>query len=337
MTVDGTAEPPSPALPAPADTATLNAIVDSAIGRYITSRRARITPFVDANYGFIGSLKLHRHAVGWDLLRAPANVALVLPYLAKDVAALGLSRSGAERPARWLKRRELFLQTDVARELAWRLHTDFLELPYDDGYRRSDKDALAETILTDPRLAALIDRVSQPLLAPARDPASAERLRATLGTYAGTRSAAAEIVSNVILAGAGATLFHQLTPGAISLGPVIAAAVAQQAAIAAFPLGAGLGGVWYSAFAATPSAGLVAATTGGVVALAAATAAFAGVVADPVQRALGLHQRRLHKLIDALEPILRDDAETDYHVRDHYVARVFDLIDVLTTLARAVR
>ena len=337
MTAVGAVEPPSEALPAPIDTAALNAIVDAAIGRYIASRRERVVPFVDANFRLIGSLRLHRSAVGWDLVRAPANVALVLPYLLKDVASYGLSRSGAVRPARWLKRRKLFLDTDVARELAWRLHTDFLELPYDDGRRRSDKDALAEAVLTEPRLATLLDAMTSPLLASGRDPAITDRLRATLNTYTGTRSAAAEIVTNMILAGAGASVFHQLTPGAISLGPVIAAAVAQQAAIATFPLGAGLGSVWYGAFAATPSAGLVAATTGGVMAVGAATAAFAGVVADPVQRALGIHQRRLTKLIDALEPVLRDKAETDFHVRDHYVARVFDLIDVLTTLARAVR
>jgi hypothetical protein len=52
--------------------------------------------------------------------------------------------------------------------------------------------------------------------------------------------------------------FHQLTPGTLTLGPVLAAALAQQAAIASFPLGAGLGGLWYGLFPAAPSAGLVA-------------------------------------------------------------------------------
>ena len=39
--------------------------------------------------------------------------------------------------------------------------------------------------------------------------------------------------------------FHKLTPGTLTLGPVIAAALAQQAAVASFPLGAALGGLWY--------------------------------------------------------------------------------------------
>ena len=65
--------------------------------------------------------------------------------------------------------------------------------------------------------------------------------------------------------------------------------------------------------------------------LTAVTAGFAGVVSDPLQRALGLHQRRLHRLIDALGRELKGDSEVAFQVRDHYVARIFDLVD----LARA--
>ena len=39
------------------------------------------------------------------------------------------------------------------------------------------------------------------------------------------------------------------------------------------------------------------------------TASFAGVASDPVLRALGLHERRLHRLIDALGRELAGDSE----------------------------
>ena len=48
-------------------------------------------------------------------------------------------------------------------------------------------------------------------------------------TYAGTRAAAADLVNNVLLASAGMTAFQKLTPGTLTLGPAIAAALAQQA------------------------------------------------------------------------------------------------------------
>jgi hypothetical protein len=130
--------------------------------------------------------------------------------------------------------------------------------------------------------------------------------------------------------------FQKLTPGTLTLGPVIATALAQQAAVASFPLGAGLGGVWYGMFPATPSAALVTGATGALVLLTASTAAFAGVVSDPVQRALGLHQRRLHRLIDALGRELKGDSDAAFHARDHYVARIFDLIDLARATYRAI-
>ena len=224
---------------------------------------------------------------------------------------------------------------DLARELIWRLHSELLELPYDDGRRRTAKDALAEAILADPRVAAAVD-VLAAAGRHAHDPDRQARLRRILERYAGTRAAAADLVNNVLLASAGMVAFQKLTPGTLTLGPVIAATLAQQAAVASFPLGAGLGSIWYGLFPAAPSAGLVAGATGGLVLLTASTAAFAGVIADPVQRAFGLHQRRLHRMIDAIGRELEGDSDAAFHARDHYVARIFDLIDLARATYRAI-
>jgi Family of unknown function (DUF6635) len=317
------------------DDAAARAIVALAIERYLAARHARVKFFVDANYGLLGSLRLHRRALGLDLLRAPANVALLPPYLAMQLGAAGLRRLRARRAARWLGSLKPFLETDVARELTFRLHRDLLELPYDDGLRRTERDALAEAILEDPRLAeplaALLDR----LLAQPGGPEARARVRAILQTYAGARHAAADLFNNALLASTGAALFQKLTPGTFSLGPVLAGALAHQAAVASFPLGAGLGSLWYGWFPVQPSAGLLLGTTGGLLLLTAVTAGFAGVIGDPLQRALGLHGRRLHRLIDALGGELRGESEVAFKVRDHYVARIFDLVDLGRAAARA--
>jgi hypothetical protein len=312
------------------------AIVDHAIERYVAARHERVAGFVDRHFSLIGSLRLHRRAFGRDLVRAPANVLLMLPYLGMQAGSAVLGRLGARRAARRLTGRKLFLDTDVGRELTWLLHTELLELPYDDGGRRSERDALAETILADARVAAAVDVLATLARRHAADPDQRARLRKLLDTYASTRAAAADLVNNVLLASAGMTAFQKLTPGTLTLGPAIAAALAQQAAVASFPLGASLGGIWYGLFPATPSAALVAGTTGGLVLLTASTAAFAGVVSDPLQRALGLHQRRLHRLIDALGRELKGDSDAAFHARDHYVARIFDLIDLARATYRAI-
>jgi hypothetical protein len=307
------------------------AIVARAIGRYIAERRARIQSFVDANFSLLGALRLHRAALGFDLLRAPANVALVPPYLAAQLGAASLRGLGARRAARWLQGRKLFLTTAVARELTFRLHRDLLELPYGDGVRRTERDALAEAILADQRLAVPIAAIQERL----REPQAGARLRAMLETYAGARTAAADLFNNTLLASTGAALFQKLTPGAFSLGPMLAGAIAHQAAVASFPLGAGLGGLWYAWFPAAPSAALLLGTTGGLMLLTAVTAGFAGVISDPVQRVLGLHARRLERLIDVLGRELAGDSDVAFQVRDHYVARIFDLVDLIRAAARA--
>ncbi|MBL8660292.1 MAG: hypothetical protein JNM75_11120 [Rhodospirillales bacterium] len=325
------------AKPRPLDAGEAEAIVDAAIERYIKSRHDRVGAFVDETYSFAGSLRLHRQAVGWDILRAPANVALAVPYLASRLGARGLKRIGSARAARWLEARRIFLETDLGRELTWRLHTRLLELPYDDGRRRSDRDALAEMMLADPRLVSAFAHVAGLVERHRADPEVRRRLTELLANYTGSRTAAAEVVNNLLLAGTGATVLKELTPGALSLGPALAAAIAHQTAVAGFPLGAGLGGLWYSVFTVAPSAALVAGVTGGLMVVAAATTAFAGIISDPLLRRVGLHRRRLHRLVDVFGDELRGKGGRDFAVRDHYVARIFDLADLLRAAYRIAR
>ena len=66
-------------------------------------------------------------------------------------------------------------------------------------------------------------------------------------------------------------------------------------------------------------------------------AAFAGVVSDPVQRALGLHRARLLRMLSALEQQFFDPAAPGFAVHDHYVARLLDLFDIVGAALRLAR
>ena len=68
------------------------------------------------------------------------------------------------------------------------------------------------------------------------------------------------------------------------------------------------------------------------------TAAFAGIIADLVQKRLGLHQRRLHRLIDAVERQWDSEHEdADFVAHDPYVARLMDVFDLLSAAYRVAR
>ncbi len=307
------------------------AIVRDAAARYAALRRARIDAFVDRHFSLAGSLELNRHALGWDLVRAPTNISLAAPELARRGMVRLARASGARRIAAKIDRRRLVLDTDVARELEWRLFRDLLELPFEARGRALERDAFAEEILADPRIAALVEGAL-----PEARPDARARIEDAIAAYAATRVAAADLTSGIASAGIGLALFHKLTPGALSLGPVAAHALIQHAAITAFPLGAGLGGFWYGLFPSAAPLALSAAMTGGVALGLAVVSAFSGVVTDPLQRRLGLHRKRLLKLIDAVEAALKGD-DARFVAHDQYVARLFDLIDALATVRAASR
>lgn len=304
--------------------------------QYFADRRARVRPFVDRHFSLRGTLRLHRAAVGWDIAKAPLNLTLAGPQVALRAASALAATAGRPELARAL-RRDLLLPTAVAREIAWLIHTELLELPYRDGARVATRDALAEAILATPALTTALTESLAEIGRRGEDAAFRARLQQAMAEYATSRAAAAEITTGLLSLGAGAVTLNKLTPGAASLGPTLAALWAQQAAVASFPLGGWLGGMWYGLFPAAPSAALVAGATGGLMLAATTFAAFAGVVADPLQRALGLHHARLLRMVDALERQLTDPAAPGFAVRDHYVARLLDLFDLVGAAVRLTR
>ncbi|HEX3982457.1 MAG TPA: DUF6635 family protein, partial [Acidisoma sp.] len=290
------------------------AAVEDGARRYFAARRARIAPFVDRNFSFSGALALHRAALGWDIARAPLNLTLAMPQVAMQVGAKAARRLGAGRVQRLLDR-SILLQTDVTQEMEWRIMTELLELPISQKRRVSARNALTDAILESPLLEGTIESLLQEIGRHRNDPAFAGRLRAAMAEYGVTRGAAAEITTGLLNLGAGALAVQKLTPGAATLGPALAGVISQHVAASSFPLGAWAASAWYVPFPiAPPAAGLVMTTTGGLMLASASLAAFAGIIADPVQRRLGLHQKRLEKMVGALERQFFDPAAPGFAV-----------------------
>ena len=312
------------------------AAIEEGAQRYFQDRRGRVQGFVDQHFSLRGTLALHRAAVGWDIAKAPVNLTLAAPQILMQLGAKAAGRLGAPRAAGKL-RRPILLKTAVARQVEWLVHTELLELPFAQKGRESRHDALSDAILARPMVQ---DALAPALLEIGRhgdDPAFRERLRRAMEEYGMTRSAGAEITTGLLNLGAGAVALGKLTPGAASLGPALAAIMAHQTAVSAFPLGAWLGGAWYALLPVAPSLGLVVGATGGLMLASTTFAAFAGVVSDPIQRALGLHRARLMRMVDGLERQFSDPAAPGFAAHDHYVARLLDLFDLVGAAVRIAR
>ena len=292
-------------------------IVAEAIRRYFIARRSRIPAFVARNFGWKGALSLHRKALGNDLWRAPLNAALVAPAVAIKGIAYAFEKAGRAQTARWLKSREIFLDTNVAHEIDFRLHDELFELPYANGARIVAKAALADLILADPRAKAALATLNGPWGEAERRRLDA-RLREALAIYMQGRIAVSEIANVGLTLSVGAGLLHQVTPGILTLGPALADVVAKSLALSA-------------------GAALTAAATGAALVASAAFVAASGIVTDPIQAKLGIHQRRLVALVDSLEAAFLDRQGPAFAAREQYVARLAELFDVATAVFRAAK
>ena len=259
---------------------------------------ALVKAFVRRHFSLRGALRTHRLALGPDLLRAPLNVALAPVFILVRLTALLLTRLRLRRAGGWLASRRILLRSDVSRAIE----------------------------------SALIDEVLHPRMAWTGPPsATSTRL---IEDYVGIRSAVAEIVTTLIVLCLGVIVFHAATPGVLSLAPLLSDRAATAGAIADFPLGSGLGRVWYGAFPLDLSGWFVAGVAVLLVMAASILTAFAGVVADPIQARLGIHRRRLMRLLVRLDEARSGEPEI---AREHLFARMADLTDVVTALLRMLR
>lgn len=262
-------------------------------------REAEIARFLRRQYGLRGTLRLHRAALGADLLRAPLNVMLSPVFLLMKLLQKLLGLCGLERASHWLGTRRIFLKSDVSRHL-------------------------------EGELEALFARLDAGNAAPAASPA---QIRAAISSYTETRNAVAEITTSILVIVAGFTLLHRATPGVVSLAGPVAHLRAQAQSIQDFALGSWLGGVWYGFFPAQFSVTELVLTGLVLTIIASVVTTFAGVLADPVQLYTGIHRRRLRRMMARLD---RGNAPPALE-REHIFARIADIGDVLGTLWRSLR
>ncbi len=313
----------------------LQPVIDRAIEKYLQARRQKIPEFVRTHFSLAGALKINRKALGADLIKAPANAIWIVPLTVVRALAALAAATGFKNIAALGRRLPSGFKTAVQEEIDSLIFRELLQLPRP-GDREGTADALLAEILDQPEIQNLIQDQLGLIRVKSQHEGFRRSLEARLKDYSLGRTAINELSGNIIALAGGATMLGKMTPGGISFGTMLAGAIAQQSAISSFFLGPALGGVYYSIFPASASLGLAVASTGSVLAVLAIFSAFSGIIADPLQARLGVHERRLHRLIDGLEEALRGRGDSGMPVREIYLARIFDLIDLLKTAAQVV-
>ena len=311
--------------------------VDTAINHYIQSRKEKIPSFVKRFFSFKGSLSLHKKAIGKDLYRSPLNIIWALPYTLSGILAKGLNATGRKKAADLLNKIPQGFETDVQKEVKWLIYTELLELPCSlrikGENKQSKHDALLNEILDQPVIRDMISTQLSVIHEKSLVPDFRASLEKKIRKYTSSRTVAEDLSGSILTLTVGYAAFQNLSPGAISSGAALASAISQKTAISNFWLGSTIGSWYYGMFPTTSSKHLFIMSTASIMAILAIVTTFSGILTDPLQSKLGLHQKRLQKLIYSLEDDLRGQQDKKYQIKDQYVARVFDIIDLLKAAA----
>lgn len=259
---------------------------------------AMVQAFVRRHFSWRGTLRMHGASLGLDLLRAPINVALAPVFLLVRLTALSLTGLRLERAGRWMASRRILLRSEASRAVERAVIDELLR----NRSPQSDHDTAARARLVE--------------------------------DYVGIRNAVAEIVTTVLVLGVGLVAFRAATPGVLSLAPLVSDRAALNTAVAGFPLGETLGRAWYGVFPVDLSGWYMAGVAVLLVVSASVVTTFAGIIADPVQAALGIHQRRLMRLLARVDAAEQAGPEI---AREHLLARMADLSDAVAAIVRLLR
>lgn len=303
--------------------------------RYINELRENVDPFVEHTYSLSEAWKINKKALGKDLLKAPANVLWTPFHFALTGIGSGIKKINFNEAGERLTALPAGFATDVEKEVEWRLYTDFLGLPYQSECRGRayDRNRLMEIILEEECLTPLLAEGFNAVNELALSEDGQATLTENLLQYVDNRKAASELSATLIGAAASFVTTKHVNLGALSLGQTLATSAAYHTAVSGFALGNTLGGIYYSVMPVSASTGAIVLSTGGIAAILGVISAFGGIISDPLQKAFGWHQKKLHKLVDAIESQLVNEQHTNLALADGYAARVMDVLDILIAVS----
>lgn len=296
--------------------------IRSGIERYFDDCRARVPAFIDRHFHYPGAMATNRMALGWDMLRAPINLLWAPVYaLVCLVKILVPKRTGLM----WLHG----LANRVPAGFTTRVQQHISHLILADLLNNGQKDSRLEGYLIEAMEAAYERHTCKPVEHQRFSTLIEPLVADALSQYRMTRTASADITNSISCTVLGAFAFQKFTPGGIGLGVVLASMLAETLAAQDFILGGTLGSWYYSWFPPEPSLATTASVMIAVMGSLAAFAAFSGVIFDPVQAAVGLHRRRLHKLMDHLQRDVTISSQSSFRPKDQFVARILDMFDMI--------
>jgi hypothetical protein len=271
------------------DSADLRFQVERSVRTYLELRRLILDPFLEANFGFHGTLRIFWQTARTDLLRHPLNFVLAIPFLLLSKIAGWFNKLGLYGPGKFAQRLPTRIPTGFEKVREQQIVSDLLGLGAEGNglLHRLEEDGLREALNHFPRLRSCFqtEEIRKVIAAPLED-------------FSSTRFSILELASSGLTIAVAYLLFGNFSLSPLEIGRQLADSEARSNATSHFFLGPGAGNLFYAVFPPHPTVFQIAGWTAVViVALGVLTMAI-NLIADPLQRWLGIHRRHLGKLLD---------------------------------------
>ena len=300
--------------------------IEQAIARgaqqYFDECRGGVANFIDCHFCYPGAVATNWVALGWDMVRAPLNLFWAPVYALLSVVK-GLVKKKAKLAwlSRLLNRIPAGFTTQVQQRISELIMIDLLKMDRSTSLLEEYIVESLQDVYESHTDVPVDSRQFQQLIEPLVDQA--------LVQYRVTRTASADITNCLSCSIMGAFAFQKFTPGGVGVAVLLASVVAKNLAARDFFLGETLGHVYYSWFPPEISLTLTVGIWAGTMALLAAFAALSGILTDPFQAAIGLHRRRLNKMLDHLQRDFLNQTRNSFQPKDQFVARILEAFDMI--------
>ncbi len=323
MNLTANINPEKPPVFSPQEQTILEAI-DVGAERYFQACELRVEKFSKKHFCYPGAWHINKHAFGWDLMKMPSNLIWAPFYMLIQLISFLLRRLHLPTLANHLRSTPCGFATQVQQQTNNQVYSELLGSP--SHVEKCELHRFVLASITETQGVALTNKDEEALrekLHPIVDQ--------TLSQYSITRTASADITNTLLSTATGALTFKQFTPGGLGLGLVFASVYAQHSAKYNFIFGDTLGGIYYAVFPAEPSILIMTTSTLSILGLLSIIASFSGLLTDPIQYRLGLHQYRLKKLIRHMKTDFKTQSRASFRPKDQYLARIMEVFDALKT------
>lgn len=265
--------------------------IDRAVAAYADACRARIPAFIASHFSLHQTWALQRPTLWQDLLLGPINALWSIPYLTTSRICRGLDVLGVRTAARLLTLIPRGVKTGYQRRIESVIARSLLDWGEEEPGQGLPR-GLVQLLETHAELGG-----SEAL----RRAIAKDALQAVFDQFLSARALVTDVTGALLTLGLGWFLFDTPSMGLMGISERLARRNARNRAASRFFLGDRAGSVFYRVFRPQANWFETVAILAVLAFVIGAISTSCSVLFEPVRKRFGLHERRLHSLVDSIE------------------------------------